>query len=187
MRAAAVTPVFFAFVLGAAGCNRHPTTSSDLSVGSSDQGATLTLTGAGAPRALAAYYSFYVQPIVTDENQPPTVYLVITAVDPAFDCAHPAAGLDALSFLFADASPGAVSTTVLSRRGPTLGGLVGGDGSATLDAVDDRFAGYDLDGGTVAAGDGSVAGRLHFAGGAVTLDGSFVAPRCAALDFIVPG
>src|SRR5512147_1917413 len=83
-----------------AGCGEEPTTSPDLGVGSSDQGDTLSLTVGGHTRAMAAYYSFYVEPL--SEVRDPGVYLVVTAIDPTFDCAHPASGLDAVSFLFHD-------------------------------------------------------------------------------------
>jgi hypothetical protein len=76
---------------------------------------------------------------------------------------------------------------VLSRSGPDLSPIVGGDANGRLASDDDRLSGYDIDAGTVSAGAGSVTGRLHFGGGNVVLDGSFVAARCAALDFIVPG
>ena len=182
MRRAASIALALASLLG--GCGGDPTTSPDLGVGSSDQG-TLTLTAGGRARPMAAYYSFYVEPL--SEDGPPGVYLVVTAVDPVFDCAHPAGGIDALSFLFDQRTAGASTTTVLSRRGPDLDAVVGGSGSATLDAEDDRLDGYDLDGGTVSAGAGQVAGRMHFSGGGVVLDGAFTAPHCPALDFIVPG
>ena len=183
MRAGAAPLVFAACVL-AAGCSDDAITALDLGVGPSDQ---LTLRVGGARRPMAAWFSFYVQPLTTDESQPPAVYLVVTAIDPAFDCAHPATGLDAISFLFRDRGAGAASTTVLSRRGPTLGSSVGGDASATLDSVDDRLSGYDLDAGTVASGAGRVTGRAHWVDGALGLDGHFAASHCAALDFIVPG
>lgn len=179
--------VFALFVaLGSGGCGEDATTSPDLGVGSSDQGATLTLTAAGRTQPMAAVYSFYVEPLA-DNPAEEGVYLVVTAIDPAFDCAHPAGGFDVLSFLFQARGAGATSTTVLTRRGPDLDAATGGSGSATLDADDDRLSGYDLDGGTVSAGaGGSVAGHLHFDGGGVTVDGAFDAARCAALDFIVP-
>jgi hypothetical protein len=137
---------------------------------------------------MSAYYGFYVQPITTDESAPPAVYLVVTAIDPSFRCDGSAPGaVDALTLLFQDRSAGATTMTVLSRRGPDLGATVAGDASATLDGEQDGLLGYDLDAGTVQAGAGQVSGQMRFTVGDVTLDGSFVAPRCAALDFIVPG
>ncbi len=147
---------------------------------------TVTVAG-GPPRPLDAYYSFYVN-VLPDESVGGT-FLLVTAVDPAFDCAQPTGGLDALAFIFQAArGVGATTTTILSARGPDFDTVTGGSGMVTLTADDDRLSGYDLDGGTVSAGSGgSVAGTLHFAAGSVTVDGSFTAARCAALDFIVPG
>jgi hypothetical protein len=133
---------------------------------------------------MAAWYSFYVQPL--NDDGPPGTYLVVTAIDPAFSCAKPAAGLDTLSFLFHDRGAGALSHEVSARRGPDLDSTLGGSGSATLTVDDDRYSGYDLDAGTVQSGAGMVDGNLHFAVDAVTLDGAFAAPHCPALDFIVP-
>ena len=173
-----------AIALGLSGCGADPITPTDLSAVSDISGATLTLTVAGKTRALTAWYSFYVQPL--NDDGPPGTYLVVTAIDPAFDCTQPAAGLDTLSFLFHDRGAGATSTEVSARRGPDLDSTLGGSGSATLTVDDDQYGGYNLDGGAVIAGAGMVAGSLHFAVDAVTIDGTFAAPHCHALDFIVP-
>ena len=173
-----------AIALGLAGCGTDPVTPTDLSAVSDLSGATLTLTVGGQSRPMSAWYSFYVQPL--NDDGPPGTYLVVTAIDPAFDCGQPAAGLDTLSFLFHDRGAGALSHEVSARRGPDLDSTLGGDGSATLTVDDDRYGGYNLDGGSVIAGAGMVDGSLHFAVDAVTLDGAFSAPHCPALDFIVP-
>jgi hypothetical protein len=172
-------------LLAIGGCGDDAITALDLSVAWSDQGDTLTLSVGGQRRAMAAFYSFYVEPLSPQGRV--DAYLVVTAVDAAFDCAHPTGGLDAVAFLFPSRGVGGYTDMVLSRRGPTLGGLVDAVGSAELDADDDQLRGWDLDGGTVSAGNGSVAGRLQLVGGNVTLSGHFTAARCAALDFIVPG
>ena len=171
-----------------AGCGEDASISADLSVGPPDLGATtLTLTVAGgAQRPIAAYYSFYVTPL--PESGPATNFLLVTAVDPAFDCAHPAGNLDALSFLFRERGVGAITTSIASRRGPDFGPTVGGNVSGRLLRDDDRFSGYDVDGGVISVGDGGfVGGTLHFDDGAIVVDGPFGAPHCAALDVIVPG
>jgi hypothetical protein len=176
------------FLLLAAGCGEDPTTSPDLSVGPPDLGATtLTLTvGGGAPRPLAAWYSLYVTPL--PEVGPPTVFLLVTAVDPAFDCAHPSGELDALSFLFRERGVGAITDSIASRRGPDFGATVGGTVSGRLTRDDDRYGGYELDGGVVEVGSGGfVAGALHFDDSGVVVDGPFGAQHCAALDALVPG
>jgi hypothetical protein len=182
VRAAAV---FACVALAAGGCGEDATTSPDLGVGTLDQRATLILSVDGRTRPMAAWYSFYVEPL--SDERPPGVYLIVTAVDPAFDCARPSPDLDAVSFVFHDRVAGAYTTTVVSRRGPDLGGTIGVGASAELDAVDDRLGGWDLDGGTVSAGDGgSVAGRLEYRDGTVAVEGAFTATRCATLDFVVP-
>jgi hypothetical protein len=159
----------------------------DMSASTVDmQAAGLTLSGAGRSRSMAAYYSYYVRPLSDDSDA--GVYLVITAIDPAFRCqGGDVSALDALSFLFPSRTAGAVSATVIARHGPALGATTGSGGTITLDSVDDRLGGYDLDGGVVTSGDGSVTGHAAFTIDSFTLDGSFTAPRCAALDFIVPG
>jgi hypothetical protein len=175
-------------LLLAAGCGEDATISPDLSVGPPDLGATtLTLTVAGgAQRPLATYYSFYVTPL--PETGPPTVFLLVTAVDPAFDCAHPSGDLDALSFLFRERGVGAITDSIASRRGPDFGATVGGNVSGRLSRDDDRYGGYELDGGVLDVGAGGfVAGTLHFDDGTVIVDGPFGAQHCAALDAIVPG
>jgi len=180
--------ILVTLLLLAAGCGEDATTSPDLSVGPPDLGATtLTLTVAGgAQRPLAAYYSFYVTPL--PENGPPTVFLLVTAVDPAFDCAHPSGQLDALSFLFRERGVGAITDSIASRRGPDFGPTIGGNVSGRLSRDDDRYGGYELDGGVVAVGVGGfVGGALHFDDGAIVVDGPFGAQHCAALDAIVPG
>jgi hypothetical protein len=146
---------------------------------------TLTVAG-GAPRLLAAYYSFYVTPL--PESGPPTNFLLVTAVDPAFDCAHPSGDLDALSFLFRERGAGAITDSIASRRGPDFGATLGGNVSGRLLRDDDRFGSYDVDGGAVSVGAGGyVGGTLHFDDGPIVVDGPFGAQHCAALDAIVPG
>ena len=172
----------------AAGCAEDPTTSPDLSVGPPDLGAnTLSLTVAGeAPRPLDAYYSMYI--LLLPDDSVGGTFLLITAIDPAFDCAQPSGSVDALSFLFDQRGYGAVSTTIAARRGPTLGATLGGSAFGRLTFDDDRFGGYELDGGTVAVGAGGrVGGTLHFEAGNVVVDGPFGATHCAALDVIVSG
>src|SRR5262245_9276908 len=127
MRAAVVLATFTCLT----GCGEDPTTSPDLSVGSSDQGANLTLTVRGQSRPMAAWYSFYYEPL--SDERPAGVYLVITAVDATFDCAHPSGGFDAVSFLFNGRFAGAYSTTVVARRGPALGATLGPGASAEID------------------------------------------------------
>lgn len=179
------TVVLATISLLAVGCGEDATTSPDLSVGPSDLGDSLTVTVGGATHALAAYYSFYVEPL-PDEGSG-GAYLLVTAVDPAFDCAQPSGALDALGFLFTSRTVGASTTTIASRRGPTFGATIGGDASASITSEADRLTGYDLDAGTISAGsDGVVAGYLHFVDGDVALGGKFVARHCAALDVIVP-
>jgi hypothetical protein len=178
-------PIFAAVFAFLTGCGEEPTTSPDLGVGSSDQGATLTLTVRGQARPMAAWYSFYYEPL--SDERPAGIYLVVTAVEPAFDCAHPTGGLDSVSFLFGARFVGAYSANVVARRGPSLGATIGPGASAELDSDDDRLSGWDLDAGVISSSPGgSVGGRMHYAEGDVVLDGSFVAPRCVALDFIFP-
>ena len=174
-------------LLAAPGCSEDRTTSPDLGIGPPDLGAaTLTLSVGANTRAMTAYYSLYVTPLPDD--RPPSTYLVVSAVDPAFDCAHPSGQLDALSFLFHERGVGASTQSIASRRGPVFGATVGGNASGQLSREDDRYRGYDLDGGIidVSAG-GSVGGTLHFDDGAIILDGPFGAQHCAALDALVPG
>jgi hypothetical protein len=172
-------------LVAAGGCNNDDaSTAFDLSIGSPDQGDTLMLSVGGQSRPMAAYYSFYIEPLSTQGRV--DAFLVITAVDPAFDCANAATGLDAAAFLFAVRGDGAYTANVLSRRGPVLGALVDSVGSAELGVDDSGLHGYDLDAGTVSAS-GFVTGRIELVGGKVRLAGPFNAGRCAALDFIVPG
>jgi hypothetical protein len=139
----------------------------------------------GQARPMAAWYSFYYEPL--SDERPPGVYLVVTLIDPAFDCANPAGGLDAVAFLFRDRFAGAYTTAVVARSGPVLGATLGPGASAELDFVDDRLSGWDLDAGVISAAPGGrVEGRAHYVDGTVVLDGSFVAPYCAALNFIFP-
>jgi hypothetical protein len=146
----------------------------------------LTLTVGGSTRVLAAYYSFYVSPL-PDEG-PGGAFLVVSAVDPAFDCAHPSGELDALTFLFRERGAGAITTSIASRRGPDFGPTIGGNVSGRLGRDDDRYGGYELDGGVISVGSGgSVGGTLHFDDGPIVVDGAFGASHCAALDVIVPG
>ena len=135
---------------------------------------------------MAAYYSFYVSPL-PDEG-PGGAFLVVTAVDPAFDCANPSGALDALGFLFDGRGAGAITTSIASRRGPDFGATIGGNVSGRLSRDDDRYGGYELDGGVISVGAGGyVGGSLHFDDGDIVLDGTFGATHCAALDIIVPG
>lgn len=151
------------------------------------QAAPLTLTVGATSKPLAAWYSFYVRPL-SDEPSDVGVYLVVTAIDPAFKCDGTGGNFDAISFMFLSAQAGIDSSQILARSGPDLAATSGGTGYLQLDRVDDRLMGYDLDGGVVEAGMGSVSGQASFAiGASLTLDGSFTASRCALLDFIVPG
>jgi hypothetical protein len=180
------TVVLATISLLAVGCGEDATTSPDLSVGPPDLGDTLTLTVGASAHAMAAYYSFYVDPLPSTGG-PGGTFLVVSAVDPAFDCAQPSPDLDVLGFLFMSRTVGASTSTVASRRGPTFGPTIGGDVSGSITAEADRFTGYDVDAGAVFAGDdGVVAGRLRFVDGAITLAGKFVAHHCATLDVIVP-
>lgn len=161
----------------------------DMSAAGPDlQAAPLTLTVGGDARPMRAWYSFYVRPL-SDEKEQAGVYLVITAIDPAFDCAGAAGNVDAISFLFSARGAAGISTAmVLARHGPDLATTSGGEGYAQIDSDDDRLDGYDLDGGAVFAGSGgSVTGSTHYVIGGIVLDGEFTAARCSALDFIVPG
>lgn len=172
---------------GAAGCGDDTTASAaDLSAAPTDAGATsLGVTVNGVRKPLTAWYSFYVQPL--NDDGPPGTYLVVSAIDPAFDCDKPIAGLDAIEFFFDQRGAGAVSKMVSGRSGPDFVGTVGGKGQATLTSDDDRYEGYDLDGGDVAVGGGgAVAGEVSFAVDDLTVDGTFTAAHCANLDFIVP-
>ncbi|HEY1585459.1 MAG TPA: hypothetical protein VGH63_07190 [Polyangia bacterium] len=185
MRAAVA---FVTFVLLAAGCGEDATTSPDLGVGPPDLDQTMLIltVGDAAPRAMAAYYSFYISPL-PDEG-PGGTFLVVTAVDPVFDCAQPSGTLDAVSFLFRERGVGAIATSLAARRGPDFGATLGGNVSGRLSRDDDRYVGYELDGGVVSVGAGGVvAGTLHFDEGDVVLDGPFGAGHCAALDIIVGG
>ncbi len=133
-----------------------------------------------------AYYSMYI--LLLPDDSVGGTFLLVTAIDPAFDCAQPSGSLDAVSFLFDQRGYGAVSTTIASRRGPTLGATLGGTAFGRLTFDDDRFVGYELDGGTISYGaGGSVGGTLHFEAGNVVVDGPFGATHCAALDVIVSG
>ena len=133
-----------------------------------------------------AYYSMYI--LLLPDDSVGGTFLMVTAIDPAFDCAHPSGSVDSLSFLFDQRGPAAVSTTIAARRGPTLGATVGGTAFGRLSFDDDRFGGYELDGGTISVGGGGhVGGTLHFEAGNVIVDGPFGAAHCAALDVIVSG
>ena len=133
-----------------------------------------------------AYYSFYVY-VLPDDSVGGT-FLLVTAVDPAFDCASPSGAVDALSFLFRERGVGAISDSIAARRGPTFGPTVGGTAAGRLTYDDDRYTGYELDGGVISVGGGgSVGGTLHFDDGDIVLDGPFGAQHCAALDVIVSG
>jgi len=109
-------------------------------------------------------------------------------IDPAFDCAHPSGTLDSVSFLFRERGVGAITDSLAARRGPDFGLTIGGNVSGRLSRDDDRYVGYELDGGVVDVGSGgSVGGTLHFDVGNIVVDGPFGAPHCAALDVVVPG
>ena len=69
--------VAWAIALGLSGCGADPITPADLSAASDGGGASLTLTVAGVARPMAAWYSFYVQPL--NDDGPPGTYLVVTA------------------------------------------------------------------------------------------------------------
>jgi len=170
-----------AAALLAVGCSAPDGAAADL--GARDQaiptGLTLTV-GAGA-RPMAAYYSIYVAPLSESGTQ--QVELLVTAIDPAYACGAPPAGLDAVTFSFLARLPGVDSDGVFARSGPTLAGTSGAAGTAQLTAVDDRFEG--ADGGAIFVGaGGSVSGEVHYQlAPGVRLDGAFTAPHCPALDF----
>jgi hypothetical protein len=179
----------FAFACVAACSSGGNKVMNDLSAASPDMQAAppLTLTVAGNTRPMSAWYSFYVRPLADDPAEI-GVYLVVTAIDPAFACSGPAPDVDALSFLFGSRLPGTSTSMLLARHGPDLATTSSGSGYMQLDSDDDKLGGYDLDGGVVFAGSGgSVGGRVHFTIGSIVLDGKFTATRCAALDFIVAG
>jgi hypothetical protein len=109
----------------------------------------------------------------------------LRSIDARWQCGDPAQSFDALGFGFTAHIPGVTSSNRLERRGPQLEPTTGGDGWAELDGDDDRLQGWDFDGGTVQVGSGgTVGGRVHLSVAGLTLDGSFVAPHCAALDFV---
>jgi len=178
-----VKPITLALlmVLLPAGCSESGSPSPDLSAALLDLSAPpgLTLQTPAATRQMAAFYSLLVEPI---EGGSLASYLVVTIVEPAFNCdapSAPAPSLDAISFEFGTRAPGARQDAVIARRGPTLGGA--GEGFAELSAVDDRFAGWD--GGAIEVGaGGAVDGRVAWTAGEAQLRGPFHALHCAALD-----
>ena len=167
--------VFATFLLLQPGCGEDPTTSSDLGVGPPDLAAatslTLTLPGGGT-RPMSAYYSFYVAPL-PDEG-PAGAFLLVTAVDPAFDCARAVGRARRAQLPVPRAAASARSpTSIASRRGPDFGSTVGGNASGRLVRDDDRYVGYELDGGVIDVGAGGyVGGTLHFDDGGLVLDGA---------------
>ena len=129
---------------------------------------------------MAAYYSFYVAPL-PDEG-PAGIFLLVTAVDPAFDCAHPSGALDALSFLFRERGAGAITDEHRrAARARLRQHHRRQRARRRLTRDDDRYVGYELDGGAVDVGSGGyVGGTLHFDDGELVLDGPFgarTAPR----------
>ena len=112
-------------------------------------------------------------------------HLVVTLIDPTFHCdgTATASGLDAISFGFAARLAGVNAGYIIGRAGQHLEHLVGGgEGTAELTAVDDRFV--DADGGAIdVARGGMVAGLVKWKNGDVKVEGVFAAPHCAALDF----
>ena len=114
----------------------------------------------------------------------PGVELVVSFIDPAFQCAGATpTGLDRLSFGFIARLAGVTSSFVVGRSGPHLGGSMAGTGDAELTQVDDRYV--DWDGGTVfVTPGGMVRGEVHYRIGPLAVDGPFVAPYCAALDVV---
>jgi hypothetical protein len=169
-----------------AGCDDEMGMSPDLSVPAdlttAHQGVLLTVADRAIP--LQAWYSIFIEPL--EATNPGAADLVVTFIDPAFDCAGKVTtGLDAISFQFLARVNGVTSNFVLGRAGPDLGQLMGGGvGGAELDNVDDRFQSWDVDGGTITVAPGGlVSGAVHWTNANVTVDGMFEAPHCAQLDF----
>jgi hypothetical protein len=169
-----------------AGCGDDAEMSPDLSV-PADLTAThegVVVTVGDKTIALKAWYSIFIEPL--EATNPGAADLVVTFIDPAFDCTGKVTtGLDAISFQFLARVNGVTSNFVLGRAGPDLGQLMGGGmGGAELDMVDDRFQSWDVDGGAITfAPGGMVSGAVHWTNANVTVDGTFVAPHCADLDF----
>lgn len=169
-----------------AGCDDDAMMPADLAVPSDltapHQG--VQLTAGGKTLQLQAWYSIFIEPL--EATSPGAADLVVTFIDPAFDCAGKVTtGLDAISFQFLARVNGVTSNFVLGRAGPDLGQLMGGGmGGAELDMVDDRFQSWDVDGGTITVSPGGmVSGAVHWTNANVTVDGMFEAPHCAQLDF----
>lgn len=166
-----------------AGCGESDDDAADLAVAADLAPAPVTLAGPDGGTPMSAFYSFWIEPL--EHGAQTDVYLVLTLIDARWHCGDPAQSFDALGFGFAARIPGVTSSNVLQRHGPRLGPSTGGDGWAELDGEDDRLQGWDFDGGTVqVTSGGSVSGQVHFAVAGLTLDGSFTAPHCAALDFV---
>ncbi len=143
-------------------------------------GVTLTVDGVAHP--LDAYYSIFIEPLEIP-GVPAGIELVVTFVDPAFQCASPTSTLDRISFGFQARLAGVTSSFVVGRSGPHLGAPATGTGYAELTLVDDRYV--DWDGGLVfVTPGGMVRGDVHYQLGTIAIDGPFVASHCAALDAI---
>jgi hypothetical protein len=170
---------FLALVLFT-GCGDDPVVGApDLSIDLMPQ--SVTLTDGNVTLPLDAWYSIF---IAAEGGQVET-HLVVTLIDPGFRCdgAATTTGLDAISFGFAARVVGVNAGYIIGRAGPHLGPLIGGgEGTAELTAVDDRF--LDADGGAIiVAPGGMVAGNVRWKNGEVRVEGMFAAPHCAALDF----
>ena len=82
--------------------------------------------------------------------------------------------------MFRERGVGAITTSIISRRGPDFGNSVGGNASGRLLRDDNRYAGYELDGGTVSVGSGGyVGGQLHFDDASHASSTARSAPRTA--------
>jgi len=167
----------------AAGCSEPASAPADLSVPGDLGAGPVTLSDGKTAEPMGAFYSFWIEPL--EHGAFTDVYLVLTFIDAGWKCGDPPGSLDSIAFEFTARVDGVSSSTVLSRHGPRLGPSTGGDGWAELDGDDDRLEGWDFDGGTVQVqSGGSVAGQVHFSVAGLTLEGSFTAPHCDALDFV---
>lgn len=170
-------------ISGAAGCSEPASSPADLAV-PDDLGAhPVTLSDGTGAEPMGVFYSFWIEPL--EHGAFTDVYLVLTFIDASWKCGDPPGSFDSIAFEFTARVNGVSSSTIFSRHGPRLGPSTGGDGWAELDGDDDRLEGWDFDGGTVQVmSGGSVSGQVHFAVAGLTLDGSFTAPHCPALDFV---
>ena len=141
------------------------------------------LESGGTTRPLAAYYSYYFKPLALPDA-PVAVTMVVTFIDPAYDCSGPPpSNLDAISFGFQQWVRGARSQMVLARSGPILGTASGGVGEVRLTVVDDRYVGQ-VDGGADVMPGGHLEGMVDYSFDAgVAVRGSFYAVYCRQLDF----